>query len=173
MKIVLFKRKRLTVEEKSLMREKKKKYVVECMTKKYFQFSGRASDLEWISFYRLVAPFFFAIFGGLLPSIIILSSNVVCYNTLFSVPLFARVSVVCLSLLALVGLIPFASVCVRRWHDIGLSGWWLLLLVITMFGWMFYVNLYPLLDVLPFMLFFDSFFIKGEKFRNKYGDMPE
>lgn len=169
MKIGLFKRKRLTVEEKSLMREKKKKYVVECMTKKYFQFSGRASDLEWFSFYWLVFPFLTAILGGLLPSIIILSLDLKS----FILPLFARVSVVCSSLLALVGLIPFASVCVRRWHDIGLSGWWLLLLVITMFGWMFYVNLYPLLKFLPFFLFLDSFFIKGEKFRNKYGDMPE
>ncbi len=169
MKIGLFKRKRLTVEEKSLMREKKKKYVVECMTKKYFQFSGRASDLEWFSFYWLVFPFLTAILGGLLPSIIILSLDLKS----FILPLFARVSVVCSSLLALVVLIPFASVCVRRWHDIGLSGWWLLLLVITMFGWMFYVNLYPLLKLSLFILFLDSFFIKGEKFKNKYGDMPE
>lgn len=168
MKIGLFKRKRLTVEEKSLMREKKKKYVVECMTKKYFQFSGRASDLEWLSFYRLVV-FFLAIFGGLLPSIMILSLDV----NFFLLFLFVRVSFVCLSLLLLVGLIPFASVCVRRWHDIGLSGWWLLLLVITMFGWMFYVNLDPLLKFLPFFLLYFSFFIKGEKFKNKYGDMPE
>lgn len=168
MKIGLFKRKRLTVEEKSLMREKKKKYVVECMTKKYFQFSGRASDLEWLSFYRLVAPFFLVILGGMLPSIIVLSLDLKSFLLL---PV--RVSVVCSSLLALVVLIPFASVCVRRWHDIGLSAWWLLLLVITMFGWMFYVNLYPLLELSLFILFLDSFFIKGEKFRNKYGDMPE
>ena len=169
MKIGLFKRKRLTVEEKSLMREKKKKYVVECMTKKYFQFSGRASDLEWLSFYRLVLPFFLAILGGMLPSIMVLSLDLKS----FILPLSLRVSVVCLSLLLLVGLIPFASVCVRRWDDIGLSGWWLLLLVITMFGWMFYVNLDPLLKLLLFFLLFFSFFIKGEKFRNKYGDMPE
>ena len=169
MKIGLFKRKRLTVEEKSLMREKKKKYVVECMTKKYFQFSGRASYLEWLSFYCLVVPFLTAILGGMLPSIIVLSLGF--KSSIW--PLSVRVSVVCSSLLALVVLIPFASVCVRRWHDIGLSGWWLLLLVITMFGWMFYVNLYPLLKLLLFFLLFFSFFIKGEKFKNKYGDMPE
>jgi len=39
-------------------------------------------------------------------------------------------------LVALVHLIPTISVGVRRLHDIGRSGWWLLVVLIPLIGWL-------------------------------------
>lgn len=61
-----------------------------------------------------------------------------------------------LFLLAMV--LPGAAACVRRLHDIGKSGWWGLLSLIPVFGWI------PL-----FVLLFRD----GERAPNRFGDDPK
>ena len=40
------------------------------------------------------------------------------------------------SLVALVHLVPTITVGVRRLHDIGRSGWWLLIVLVPLIGWL-------------------------------------
>jgi len=61
------------------------------------------------------------------------------------------------SLLALGVLLPNVAVSVRRWHDIGKSGWWTLLLVIP------FVNLIVML----------IFLTKVSEGPNQYGEGPQ
>ena len=84
-----------------------------CLTKKYATFSGRASRSEYWFFYL----FTFVLFAILQ----LIASN----STAVSV----------LVLLVLLGLfVPSIAVGVRRLHDVGRSGWWLLLGLIPLVG---------------------------------------
>jgi len=60
-------------------------------------------------------------------------------------------------LLSLGLLVPNVAVCVRRWHDIGMSGWWTLLLFIP------FVNLVVML----------IFFTRTSVGPNQYGEGPQ
>lgn len=48
------------------------------------------------------------------------------------------------SILGIALFIPNLAVCVRRLHDIGKSGWYLLLILIPIFGWFFVLYLFCL-----------------------------
>ena len=61
-------------------------------------------------------------------------------------------------LLQLLVLIPFISLCVRRLHDLGMSGWFMMLFMIP------FINVILVYVVLPF--------IEGEGHPNQYGDVP-
>ncbi len=65
---------------------------------------------------------------------------------------------VLVSLYALVILIPSLAVGVRRLHDIGKSGWWLLISLIPIVGWVWIIILLA---------------TKGEDKPNKYGSVPK
>jgi uncharacterized membrane protein YhaH (DUF805 family) len=63
-----------------------------------------------------------------------------------------------IALLAL--LLPFLSVSVRRLHDLGKSGWWLLIAIIPI------VNFIGIFVIIVFTL------IEGEEQPNQYGEVP-
>lgn len=106
--------------------------------RRYAVFSGRASRAEYWMFQLLVLLCFF----GLL----IVSASV------------RDDEMAILTLLALVGLIvPSLSVSVRRFHDLDMSGWFVLFGLIPYVGW---------LIVSAFAL------IEGTRGPNKYGPLP-
>lgn len=105
-----------------------------CLTKKFFTFKGRAtrSEFWWFYAFTIIAFYILAIIG-----VTFLPETLATY-------------VILMVWLAL--LIPFFSVSVRRLHDVGKSGGWLLLRLIPYAG---LVLLY--------------FFCKDSDVDNKYG----
>lgn len=83
------------------------KLFLETITKKYFQFSGRASRKEYISF-------------------VILNSLIsILINTLFFVS--HKWSIIMSFSYLIFSFPPALTLTVRRLHDINLNGWWYLL----------------------------------------------
>ena len=122
-----------------ILKGKYMNYFIECITTKYADFSGRARRQEY---------WMFALFYVLL--YIIIS---------FVVSAFPE-SVASLVLLAFVlGLfIPCLSALVRRLHDTGRSGWWVLLQIIPVIG--------------PIVIFIFCV-LDGEPTDNEYGPNPK
>ena len=87
--------------------------------KKYGQFSGRARRMEYWMFalFNIIFMFALAFVDGILGS----------YSTGAGVGLFS-------GLYCLFVIIPGLSVTVRRLHDTGRSGWWLLINFIPLIG---------------------------------------
>ncbi|MCY4541709.1 MAG: DUF805 domain-containing protein [Rhodobacteraceae bacterium] len=83
---------------------------------KYFTFNGRAQRSEF---------WWFVLFGK---AIIILLTLVFDDVAIDSVPVAGGV-------FSLVIVMPFLAVCVRRLHDINLSGWWALLNLLPFVGY--------------------------------------
>jgi len=83
----------------------------------YFNFSGRASRPAYWYFVL------FLVVGGILTGALDMA--------LFGAESLGPVN----GLFTLATLIPSLSVSVRRLHDIGRTGWWLLLLFIPLIGW--------------------------------------
>ncbi|NTY01660.1 DUF805 domain-containing protein [Deinococcus sp. JMULE3] len=96
--------------------------VIEVVTKKYAQFTGRARRREYWMF--TVAYGIVNIILTVLDNALGLSTG----NTLNDVGVFS-------GLFALAMLIPHLAVSVRRLHDTGRSGWWILLGLIPFLGW--------------------------------------
>lgn len=80
-------------------------------------FSSRASLSEYWHFF-----FVNIVFTGIL--------SMVAYWLLYDYPIFSKISM-CYSFAAL---LPGLAVCVRRLHDIGRSGWFLLLIFVPVLG---------------------------------------
>ena len=87
-----------------------------CLVDKYATFSGRATRSEY---------WFLVLFGYLLAFIIVFVGM-----SVESPELMIGLSIV----LGLILFIPSLSVCVRRLHDTGRSGWWYLLILIPYVG---------------------------------------
>ena len=106
-----------------------------CLQLKYFQFDGRASRSEYWWFFLF--------------SLIVLQVAAVldAVTGLFIFYLTA----------ALVLMIPTLSVCVRRFHDFGMSGWWILIVLI------------PIIGSLVVLIWTAS---EGNPFPNQYGTIP-
>ena len=106
-----------------------------CLQLKYFQFDGRASRSEYWWFFLF--------------SLIVLQVAAVldAVTGLFIFYLTA----------ALVLMIPTLSVCVRRFHDFGMSGWWILIVLI------------PIIGSLVVLIWTVS---EGNPFPNQYGTIP-
>ena len=105
-----------------------------CVQKKYVDFSGRASRSEfwWFVLFNIIASIVGSILGAMIHPAI--------------------------SFLVSLGLLlPALGVSVRRLHDVGRSGWWLLLSFVPLVG--FLVLLYW--DVQP-----------GEPGANAWGEPP-
>jgi uncharacterized membrane protein YhaH (DUF805 family) len=107
---------------------------------KYAQFTGRASREEYWSF--VLVNFLIAFSLGILQGVLEPLAEI-----------FSLLS----SLYALVTLIPSFAVGVRRMHDIGKSGWSLLLGFIPLVGWVI---------MLMFLI------RKGDEGENEYGPSP-
>ncbi|APZ44412.1 DUF805 domain-containing protein [Acidihalobacter ferrooxydans] len=88
--------------------------------RKYAVFSGRARRKEYWFFilFNLIASFIFGVIDGIV--------GVAMHNDNFS--LFG-------TLYALAVLIPAIAVGVRRLHDTGRTGWWILIGLIPLIGW--------------------------------------
>ncbi len=82
--------------------------VITCLTK-YVEFDGRASRSEYWWF------FLFQIIAIMVLSVVL--------------PVLGSIA-------SLVLLLPALAVGVRRLHDIGKSGWWLLIWLIPLIGWL-------------------------------------
>ena len=95
-----------------------------CLGKKYADFSTRASRKEFWSF----ALFYW--FLCLAMSMISILVDVVFEHSFQMFRLMVGVSVI----IALLLMVPTYAVCVRRLHDTGRSGWWILLYFIPYIG---------------------------------------
>jgi uncharacterized membrane protein YhaH (DUF805 family) len=129
---------------------------IRCFSKKYFQFKGRASRKEYLSF---------LIFDNLLLFFMEILNTVISSNILIMV----------ITIYALVSVFPSISVTIRRMHDINLSGWWCLAL--TIIGVVFTSFLTQSIMgyiVLCIVIIIAMFIIckKGDPTANKYGEPP-
>ena len=107
-----------------------------CCTKKYADFKGRASRSEywWFQLFYLIVLFVAIIFDGMY-----LDNS----QSMGPVELIST----------LILLLPAISVTARRLHDVGRSGWWMLV-AITVIG------------LIPLFIWYVSV---GTKSKNKYG----
>lgn len=94
-------------------------YFIDCLTKKYACFSGRARRQEyWLFFlFNLIASIIIGVIAGVLVRV----TNVTAFAFLGTIYNLAV-------------LIPGFAVFVRRMHDIGKSGWWWLIAFIPLIG---------------------------------------
>ena len=108
---------------------------VKTCLKKYFNFRDRASRSEYWYFQLLVTPVY-----------------------LFSyIPTLSDETWIFLGLFFLITLIPSFAVAVRRFHDIDKSGWFILISIIPLVGWI--IMLVMLVG-------------KGTEGKNRFGDYP-
>ena len=99
-----------------------------CMTERYARFEGRAGRREYWSF--LLFYVLIAIGGGFIAGILdgvvgLIAGDVPLFTTGFSVMLFA------------VFIVPSLALLVRRTHDLGWTGWLLLLFLVPLVGFIF------------------------------------
>ena len=117
---------------------------IECITKNYASFKGRASRSEYWSYIIIAAlPSYLLLFyvGGWIDSNPDSDSFQATIGVLFTLIIF------------LVLFLPTLAVTVRRLHDLNRSGWWVLLTMIP--------GVYLLLLI--------AFLFKGSAGENKYG----
>ena len=95
-------------------------YFIDCLTKKYACFSGRARRKEYWLFvlFNFIAAFVVGFIGGVIAGAT-------------GVEAFAYLG----AIYNLAVLLPGFGVFVRRMHDIGRSGWWWLIAFIPIIGW--------------------------------------
>lgn len=110
--------------------------------KKYFEFSGRARRAEY--WYFTLFNVIFSIVLGVIDAVIAAgnTSDIGVLGGLYSLALF----------------IPSLAVAVRRLHDTGRSGWWMLMIFIPLIG---------VIVLLVFMV------MDGEASDNEYGPDPK
>ena len=89
------------------------------MTQKYADFNGRARRSEY--WYFVLFNMIFAIVAMVLDNVLGLSWEGIGYGWLYL-------------LYALATLLPGLSAAVRRLHDVGKSGWWILIAIIPLLG---------------------------------------
>lgn len=92
-------------------------YFIDCLTKKYACFSGRARRQEYWMFvlFNIIACIIVSVVSGVLVSV----TNVTAFAFLGTIYNLAV-------------LIPGFAVLVRRLHDTGRSGWWCLIMLIAL-----------------------------------------
>ena len=95
-------------------------YFIDCLTKKYACFSGRARRQEYWLFvlFNFIAAFVVGFIGGILAG----ATGVAAFafpGTIYNLAV----------------LIPGFAVLFRRLHDRGRSGWWWLIAFIPLIGW--------------------------------------
>ena len=120
--------------------EKIKFYFIKVLKENFANFSGRARREEY--WYYSLAVF-------VISAILSVLSKAGIVGVIFSILSF---------LFSLCILIPGLAVSVRRLHDTGRSGWWLLLCLIPLIGQ---------IVLLVFMV------TEGQKGENKWGDDPK
>lgn len=117
--------------------------VIQAVTKNYFNFSGRAQRKE---FWLFMFVYTVAIILSVVIDNLFFKSDIETSNLPLTI------------IFSLVTFIPYFSVTVRRLHDIGKSGWFLLLGIIPLIG--------------PLILLY--FYIKdSQRGENKFGPSPK
>ncbi|MFI7586398.1 DUF805 domain-containing protein [Spongisporangium articulatum] len=113
------------------------------LTQKYADFSGRArrSEYWWFFLFNLIV----SIVASIIDRIVGLDGVVGSYGVLQL-------------LVGLAFLIPGLAVAVRRLHDTGRSGWWVLIAIIPVIGW---------IVIIVFLA------LDGEPQPNQYGPSPK
>lgn len=123
-----------------------------------FNFSGRSSRSEFWYFF-------------LFYHLILLGTGVVC-GVLFSLSeFFLYVYLVGVSVFVLISLIPALSVAVRRLHDIGYSGLWMI--VIALLSALAGIDTSGLLALIFLIVFIVVFTRPSEAHDNKYGSFNQ
>ena len=95
-------------------------YYIDCLTKKYCCFSGRARRKEYWMFVRFnfIAALVIGFVGGFLAGL----TNVTAFAFLGTIYNIAVI-------------VPSMGLLFRRLHDIGKSGWWWLIGLVPFVGW--------------------------------------
>ena len=83
----------------------------------YLNFFGRATRKEYWIFTLFYYIFYFAIF--------------IVLGQVLSGMMVSAISIIYI----LVSFLPVLAISIRRLHDIGKSGWWLLLILLPIIGW--------------------------------------
>ena len=98
--------------------------VIQCITKKYAEFSSRASRKEfWLFFlFYCIAVVVLSVIDGIVGT----------YDVESGYGVFSGI-------FTLVTLVPYLAVCVRRLHDTDRSGWWLLLCLVPLIGLIWFI----------------------------------
>ena len=141
-------------------------YYVDTLKNRYAQFKGRASRSEFWYFvlFNLVVSIVFAILDNILGTSY---SYEVATNTMATATTeAASVSVTqtigyLQSFYGLAVIIPSLAVSVRRLHDLGKSGWWILLAVI------------PLVNLIGFFVLLYFYVQDSQPGENEYGPNPK
>ena len=118
-------------------------YFIDCLTKKYACFSGRARRQEYWMFvlFNIIAGIIIGVIAGVLVSV----TNVTAFAYLGSIYNLAV-------------LIPGLAVLFRRLHDIGKSGWWV------------FISLVPCVGSIILLVFL---FLDSQPGSNAYGPNPK
>lgn len=124
---------------------------------RYFDFSGRSRRMEYWSFQLMWWFVVVAIVGitsalGLAPDVNGKSEP-------------HPVALLILGIWVLANLIPALALTVRRWHDLGQSGWFTML-----FG---LLSAIPLIGLIPALGNLIWFFMQGTEGENQYGPDPK
>lgn len=124
-------------------------WFIECITKNYANFSGRARRKEY---------WMYGLFYVLFMLILVITSAVICAIMEMNSLEINRVVIFIVICAYLALLIPTLAVLVRRLHDINKSGWWCLISFVPYVG-IIILFIFALLDSTP-----------G---RNQYGENPK
>ncbi len=114
-----------------------KEAIITCVQEKYTTFSGRASRSEY--WYFALFNFLASVIAGIIDAAVFGDSGII--NLIVALGL----------------LLPGLAVGVRRLHDIGKSGWWLL------------ISLIPLIGIIILIVFYCK---KSDPDTNEYGPHP-
>ena len=109
-----------------------------------FQFGGRTSQSQYICGFIFLVLLLPATFANLSQSVLFLHWGIEISERTVLVYILGTY-------------LAFLSMSIRRYHDIGKSGWW-------------FIALYVLAPLLPVIYLF---FKKGDQNVNKYGSVPE
>lgn len=133
-------------------------YFTRAMTSYFFNFSGRARRKEYWSFW-VVPVLIYLVLGILLAIGISTSANSQSPNGL------TIISAILLAVFVLATIIPGLAVQVRRLHDVGQSGWILLLLIV--------ISMVPVLGFVSFVAYIVLGCVDSQPGSSKYGPPPK
>ena len=108
-------------------------YFLDTVKSRYAKFDGRATRSEY---------WYFALFTFLITFMLALVDAFVINPMLGMTPEQAAEGGILQMVISLALLIPSIAVAIRRLHDIGKSGWWLLLSLIPILGWLVLLYFY-------------------------------